>query len=66
MKKIIQRTFPFLEHSFNADNLKYLTRACLDEIIPKNLYGYRLEFEYHLSKWQKDQVCTVVCAYIRG
>lgn len=46
----------FVEHDINEENLKFMTKEHLDKIVPGNLFGPRIIFEYNLQKWQKEKV----------
>ncbi|XP_075156450.1 uncharacterized protein LOC142229764 [Haematobia irritans] len=45
----------FLDCQIDAMALKFMSDHHLDNIIPKNMYGPRIVFEYHLKEWQSRQ-----------
>ncbi|XP_059222247.1 uncharacterized protein LOC106085717 isoform X2 [Stomoxys calcitrans] len=45
----------FADCQINVEALKVMSNQHLDQLIPKNLFGPRIIFEYHLKKWQENQ-----------
>ncbi|XP_075148254.1 uncharacterized protein LOC142229060 [Haematobia irritans] len=46
----------FRDHGIDENNLKFVSKSHLDEIMPKGQFGQRLVFENCLSKWQQQMV----------